>query len=157
MIAQSTNNLFTECCDLVNGDESCTESEGGVNFPQRDCDFLGIAMPMPTCWNGDLGIDNDHMNHMAYTVDGSVAGACPDGYDRRLPQIQLFLRIHNYRGSTYQYVLSDEKDVFHIDFMNGWREGKLQEIIDNCPVVGSGNDGYNPPCNCDDGFLTPTA
>ncbi len=29
---------------------------------------------MPTCWNGELDSD-DHKSHMAYTVDGYVAGA----------------------------------------------------------------------------------
>ena len=109
---------------------------------------------MPTCWNGNLGIDNDHISHMAYTVDGSVAGACPPGYNRRLPQIQLFVRISPYKGGTY--VLSDESDVFHVDFMNGWKEGTLQTIIDQCPVEeGSTELGYNPPCNCAEQFLTP--
>ena len=107
---------------------------------------------MPTCWNGDLGIDNDHINHMAYTVDGTVAGACPPGYDRRLPQIQLFVRITPYKGGTY--VLSDESDVFHVDFMNGWKVGTLQQIIDGCPVEGDLNSGYNPPCGCTEQFLT---
>ena len=107
---------------------------------------------MPTCWNGDLGIDNDHISHMAYTVDGYVAGACPPGYDRRLPQIQLFVRINNYKGGTY--MTSDESNIFHVDFMNGWQEGLLQRIIDECPIEGDGNAGYNPPCNCDQ-FLTP--
>ena len=108
---------------------------------------------MPTCWNGDLGIDGDHISHMAYTEDGEVAGACPPGFDRRLPQIQLFVRIADYRGDLYDYVLSDENtDAFHVDFMNGWQEGKLQEIIDNCQVIGDGSS-YNPPCNCDQ-FLT---
>ncbi len=107
---------------------------------------------MPTCWNGELGDTNDHINHMAYTVDGTVAGACPQGYNRRLPQIQLFVRITPYLGGTY--VLSDEADTFHVDFMNGWENGKLEEIIAGCKVTGDADSGYNPPCDCDD-FLTP--
>ena len=110
-------------------------------------------LAMPTCWNGQLGKDNDHKDHMAYTVDGSVAGACPSGFDRRVPQIQLFVRITGYKGALYDYTLSDENSVFHVDFMNGWEEGKLQDIIDNCPIEGD-ELGYNPPCNCDQ-FLTP--
>ncbi len=106
---------------------------------------------MPTCWNGDLGINNDHISHMAYTVDGSVAGDCPTGFNRRVPQIQLFVRIAPYKGGTY--TTSDESNVFHVDFMNGWQDDKLQEIIDNCPIIGNGNGGYNPPCNCDE-FMT---
>lgn len=103
-------------------------------------------------WNGeDDGRQGDHISHMAYTVDGSVAGDCPDGYDRRLPQIQLFVRITPYQGGTY--VLADESNVFHVDFMNGWKEGVLQDIIDNCPSQAAVSDEYNPPCGCDE-FLT---
>ena len=108
---------------------------------------------MPTCWNGDLGIDNNHIDHMAYTVDGTVAGDCPIGFNRRLPQIQLFVRIGNYRGNDYTYTLSDESDVFHVDFMNGWKEGVLENIINNCEVI-EHEPSYNPPCNCDE-LMTP--
>ena len=108
---------------------------------------------MPTCWNGNLGIDNDHVSHMKYTVDGDIAGECPEGYNRRLPQIQLLVRILNYKGATMEYTLADESSVFHVDFMNGWKEGTLQNVIDNCPVINDQFYGYNPPCNCAQ-FLT---
>ena len=50
--------------------------------------------------------------------------------------------------------MSNDSNIFHVDFMNGWEDGKLQEIIDNCPVEGDPEPGeYNPPCNCDQ-FLT---
>ena len=107
---------------------------------------------MPTCWNGDLGIDNNHRDHVAYTLNGEVDGPCPGTHTRRLPQVQFFLRINNYKGGIYE--LSNDSKVFHVDFMNGWEDGKLQEIIDNCPVVGDPEPGeYNPPCTCDQ-FLT---
>ncbi len=44
MIAYSTDNLFVECCDVnEQGEESCTESDGGMVFPNAKCDFVGIA------------------------------------------------------------------------------------------------------------------
>ena len=96
----------------------------------------------PTCWNGDLGITNDHKNHMAYTLDGEVAGPCPTSHPRRLPQVQLFVRIPNYQGGKYQ--LSDGNTEFHFDFFNGWQEGKLQQIIDNCMPQEQEIGEYNP-------------
>ena len=109
---------------------------------------------MPTCWNGDLGTDNDHMDHMAYTVDGTVAGDCPSGFNRRVPQIQIFLRLPNYRGTSRDYILSDgNTDLFHVDFLNGWEDGKLAEIIQNCEIEPH-EPSYNPPCNCAEQFLT---
>ena len=79
---------------------------------------------MPTCWDGaELGNNNDHKNHMSYTVDGRVAGACPSEFPRRFPQIQLFVRINGYEGG--EYTLSDGATVRRCD-------GALQRIIDRC-------------------------
>ena len=91
---------------------------------------------MPTCWDGvELGDNNNHKDHMAYSVDGTVAGRCPLGFNRRLPQVQLFVRVNNYKGADRRYQLSDGASDFHVDFFNGWQEGKLQEIIDNCIIL----------------------
>lgn len=155
--------MFTECCMLRNGEEECEAWEQSqIVFPTRRCDFFGIALAMPTCWDGRID-SPDHKSHMAYTVGGNVADPCPPGYDRRLPQVQLFVRITNYRGGTY--VLSDLKDTFHVDFFNGWEEGKLQTIMDTCQPQQQGVNEYNPPCDCTpealedegtyDGGLTP--
>ena len=43
-----------------------------MSLTNNSSDF---QIAMPTCWNGDLGIDGDHISHMAYTEDGYVAGA----------------------------------------------------------------------------------
>ena len=41
---ETGGNMFMECCDLdVQGEETCTETIGGVRFPKRDCGFLGMA------------------------------------------------------------------------------------------------------------------
>lgn len=152
---ETGGNLFMECCNVRGeDDETCTSTVGSIEFPKRNCDFLGLAFAMPTCWNGDPGVTNDHISHMAYTTDGTVAGNCPSGFNRRVPQIQLFVRIAPYRGRDVDYVLSDESSVFHVDFMNGWQENRLQQVIDNCPIEGNRESGYNPPCDCDQ-FLTP--
>jgi len=108
---------------------------------------------MPTCWDETKGIGiNDPFNHVTYTTDGTVSGPCPTGYDKRIPQVQLFVRINKYKGNQFKYQLADESDVFHVDFMNGWKEGSLEKIIDECEPIGD-EPGYNPPCNCDE-FLT---
>lgn len=107
---------------------------------------------MPTCWDESKGVGTDDpFGHVAYTTDSTVSGPCPTGYDKRIPQVQLFVRIGDYRGDIKSYQLSDGSDIFHVDFMNGWHEGKLQEIIDGCEPTGE--PGFNPPCECDQ-FLT---
>jgi len=149
---ETENNLFVECCDFTgDGEEDCSSTSGNpLIFPTRACDVVGVAMAMPTCWDETKGIGtNDPFGHVAYTIDGTVGGPCPAGYNTRVPQVQLFVRIVNYKGGTYE--LSDGSDVFHVDFMNGWQEGKLDEIINGCEPTGE--PGYNPPCDCDQ-FLT---
>jgi len=151
--AEGFKAMFTECCTLLGGEEESCESWERLMFPDRACDFLGLALAMPTCWNGELGDTNNHKDHMAYTLNGELTGECPDGYGQRLPQIQLFLRITGYRGDTYRYQLSDgSTSQFHVDFFNGWQEGKLQEIINGClPYPDQEVGEYNPPCDCTPG------
>lgn len=152
-------NLFSEClCP-----KKCTRSDGLCEsksdiFPSTACGEMGIAMAFPTCWDDSKGLGNsgDHMSHMAYTLNGEVDGKCPEGFNRRLPQIQLFVRIADYEGGQYTFsdnTLPGDEEVFHADFMNGWIEGKLEEIIDGCDPIPNEGDSYNPPCTCDQ-FLT---
>jgi len=103
---------------------------------------------MPTCWDGkSIGDNNDHKSHMRYTTNGKINGPCPAEFGHRLPQITLTVwSTEEYNGGIYQ--LSDGSDIFHVDFYNGWKEGKLLEILDECPPSGSADDGFNPPCAC---------
>lgn len=39
---ESGGNMLVECCDLIEGDEDCEEWDF-FRFPERSCDFLGIA------------------------------------------------------------------------------------------------------------------
>jgi len=163
-------NLFSEClcpkpCNRTDG--LCDPEDYGNSFddnnasffPMEACGEMGIAMAFPTCWDDSKGLGDtgDHMSHMAYTVDGTVAGACPEEYNRRLPQIQLFVRISDYEGGRYTFsdnTLPGDQEVFHADFMNGWDDDVLEDIIENCePFPGFSFDDYSPPCNCEE-FLT---
>jgi len=150
--------MMTECCNISDdGGESCEEWPF-LHFPTRNCDFVGIALAMPSCWNGvELGDNNDHIDHMRYTTNGQVAGPCPADFPVRLPELQLFVRILNYQGVNYQYQTSSgsvgadsegngDNQNFHVDFFNGWKEGTIQTLIDNCPVPEQ--NGYNPYCEC---------
>jgi len=147
---ETGGNLLVECC---NDGEACVTTSGNpLLFPRTRCGMMGLAFAMPTCWNTTAGIGDagDPKGHVAYTLDGSVGGDCPPGYDARIPQVQLFVRINDYEGG--KYMLSDRSDVFHMDFLNGWEKGKLEEIMAGCEP--SGEPGYNPPCDCAEEFLT---
>ena len=99
-------NLFSEClCERpCTRDDGLCESDSDF-FPSKACGKMGIAMNFPTCWDDSKGLGDtgDPISHMAYTDDGTVTGACPEGYNRRLPQIQLFVRIANYEGGKYTF------------------------------------------------------
>jgi len=45
-------------------------------------------------------------------------------------------------------------EIFHADFMEGWLDGALEEIIEDCESTQTEAGDYNPPCTCDQ-FLTP--
>jgi len=154
------HNLVIECCR--NGTQDCEYFKDFLTFPNMKCDLMEIFFSMPTCWDGQsLGDDNDHKSHMRYTTNGKVNGPCPEGFPRRLPQIEMNANIGlgSYDGTAKTYELSDGTSIWHVDFFNGWQEGKLQEIIDQCPF--SGNDApRNPDCGCtpnltNTNFLTP--
>lgn len=36
-------NMLTECCDFIGGEEENCEAWDRLVFPERKCDFLGIA------------------------------------------------------------------------------------------------------------------
>ena len=41
---ETGGNLFTECCDYdVFGEEVCTSNTGSIEFPTRNCAFLGLV------------------------------------------------------------------------------------------------------------------
>ena len=50
MIAFSDDNVMMECCNHnFLGGEVCSETWGGIDFPEEDCDFVGIAMGKRQC------------------------------------------------------------------------------------------------------------
>ena len=107
-------------------------------------------MTFPTCWNGDLDSE-DHMSHVAYTTNGELDGPCPTGYNKRLPQIMFFFRIINYTGGYHTFSsANNHPNTFHADYMSGWNDVFLQNVIDNCK-----NDSQtsSPVHFCED-FLT---
>merc|ERR1719510_2263169 len=150
--------MMTECCSYTEDDDESCEEWKFLHFPERNCDFVGIALAMPSCWDGvELGDKNNHKDHMRYTTNGEVAGPCPSDFPVRLPELQLFVRILNYQGADFKYELSSgsvgadsqgngDNQNWHVDFLNGWKEGTIQTLIENCPIPEQ--NGYNPYCEC---------
>lgn len=125
-----------------------TNQDGeGWGFPFEDCD--AYASPMrtdvhfPSCYNPKAGLD-DYKNNMAFpTAAGDDKHDCPEGWIHT-PHI-FFETYWNTHGLVDRYkdlVGKESPFVFangdatgfsvHGDFVSGWDEEALQQIIDNC-------------------------
>ncbi|CAJ1956119.1 unnamed protein product [Cylindrotheca closterium] len=150
----SGQNIQTECCDMRDDAKDDCETWNKLHFPTFPCGWLDISFSMPTCWNeASLGDDNDHKSHMAYTRNGEINGPCPSGFTKRVPHVELVVRIANYQGGTYQ-LSNGASTSWHVDFFNGWKEGKLQELIDTCQPDQNIDIGEDLPCSCAEEKLT---
>lgn len=126
----------------------------GVGFPDVSCD--GYASPLradihfPSCYNPELPL-NDYKNNMEYpqaSGDGKVD--CPQGW---IHVPHLFLEVYwdtpAFEGrwtpntGNQPFVLSNGDATgfsSHADFMAGWDEKVLQNIIDTCDAGTLGMD-----------------
>lgn len=136
-----------ECVGCENSEEEdgCIYSE----FPTEECIELEVSMALPSCWDGVNNDSEDHMSHVSYDVDGGrFDGDCPESHPVKIPEIQLFFRIQPYPGGTH--VFSDGTSFYHSDYISGWDQDELQNVLDNCENY---SDAANPDAWCDD-FLT---
>ena len=110
-------------CD---GDEESASTE----FPMEPCPGeFSIGFRMPNCWNGTLWSPDD--NHVTYTLEGTneAFDECPTGYFR-IPQLWIFVEMIGYKGG--RHVFADNSQNLHIDYLNGWQDGKLAEALASC-------------------------
>jgi hypothetical protein len=138
----------------------------GVGFPDKNCD--GYASPLradihfPSCWNPAEGLTN-YKTNMAWPTKGN----CPAGYVH-VPHLfyEVYWNTPKFASrwtpgqGTQPFVLSNGDPTgygLHGDFLSGWDEATLQQMIDNCDAGDSGMDkcpgligGVNDPstsCN----------
>ncbi|KAK0646476.1 hypothetical protein B0T16DRAFT_375131 [Cercophora newfieldiana] len=121
----------------------------GFGFPFQDCD--GYASPMrvdvhfPSCYNPAAGLDNFKANSAFPSDAGNGKLDCPQGWIH-VPHMffetywdthKFLPRFQNLIGKESPFVFANG-DVTgysaHGDFISGWDERALQQIIDNCDV-----------------------
>lgn len=111
------------------------------NFPSAPCRELAVHLAFPTCWDGVNLDSNNHRSHMAYGIglesgilstfaNGNII--CPESHPVLLPQILLFLRFMDFKGDGGYELCNGNKFDWHADYIMGWEENFLQEIMDNC-------------------------
>ncbi|VEU34573.1 unnamed protein product [Pseudo-nitzschia multistriata] len=125
---------FAECVNPSPCEAGDCYSENEF-FPTTKCDELEVSMTMPNCWDG-VRIDSapDHTSHVQYADDSAFDGECPESHPVKIPQIKLFFRIMPYDGGWHTF--SDLSSVYHSDYVAGWEEGILQNVLDNCENEG---------------------
>lgn len=107
---------------------------GSDFFPVTKCDELEVSMTMPSCWDGvSINSPPSHSTHVEYANEEDE---CPSSHPIKIPQIHLFFRIMPYDGGWHTF--ADGSDVFHADYVSGWDQDFLQNVLDTCDNEGFG-------------------
>lgn len=89
---------------------------------------LRLHVAFPDCWNGELRWNADAPS----AVHAPADAACPEGFDVRLPQIELVVHT-GLSGDLGTVRLSSEPQVpAHADVIVGWPPGGLPEPLAGC-------------------------
>ena len=124
-------------------------------FPPNPIECTGgvrAEVTFPSCWDGHSLDSSNHISHMAYPrPDGGwEAGSCPSSHPVRLPT--LFYEALYQTQDVFQpgdelfYSFGDYSGYgFHGDFVMGWEDGVIDELIDYCTY----NDGMSSQCNAE--------
>lgn len=123
---------LAECVNPSPCDPGDCETENTF-FPSTKCDELEVSMRMPSCWDGvSVSSPPEHTSHVVYPNEEDE---CPPSHPVAVPRIDVFFRIAPYDGGHHTF--SDGSSVFHSDYVSGWDEAFLQDILNNCD-----NDGF---------------
>jgi len=91
---------------------------------QPDDPRVALWANFPTCWNGS-GLEPADVVY-------AVNGACPSGFGKRFPliQVQMTWRIADGTGATFT-----TGDTFQVIFENFWVQAALDNLVQNCIVA----------------------
>jgi len=118
-------------------------------LPTKGCGELELNIKFPTCWDGINLEAKNGQNHVVYADecgkehDDCFDLDCPSTHPVRMPEIHLYARVLGYEGGAH--VFADGSDVFHSDYMSGWDEKELQDVLDNCD---NPSEAANPDFFC---------
>jgi Domain of unknown function (DUF1996) len=105
---------------------------------------LRVDINFPDCSNGRAD-SADHQSHMAYSqprATGRGRWVCPRTHPIYVPQLSLKYRFATRGGPDVGFVTGDMSTA-HADFMNGWDEERLEQLVRDClntdKYCGAGN------------------
>merc|ERR1739845_121892 len=126
-------------------------------FPDNPVDCIGgirAEVTFPSCWDGHSPDSQNHQSPMAYPrpKGGWEAGKCPPSHPVRVPTL-FFEAIYQTQtvvesGDELVYSFKDYSGFgFHGDFVMGWKEGTLEQLIDYCTYHDGLSAGDHVQCN----------
>lgn len=136
------------------GIQSLHNTGSGIGFPVVNCD--GYASPLrmdlhfPSCYNPAAGLENYKTNTAFPSSTGNNKQDCPAGW---IHTPHIFYEVYwntpkfvdrwTEDGKSQPFVLANgDRTGYsgHGDFIAGWDETVLQQMIDNCDAGDSGMD-----------------
>jgi hypothetical protein len=101
-------------------------------------EYLVMAMDFPRCWDGKNLDSPNHKDHMSKAVNGS----CPASHPVPIPQITFNMRFKvtkpnealtwRLSSDNYQFTGNNAGYSAHADYVEGWQEGFMANIVKNC-------------------------
>jgi hypothetical protein len=107
---------------------------------------LRVDINFPDCSNGQAD-STDHKSHMAYSqpaADGRGQWVCPATHPTLMPRLSLEYRFATTGGPGVRFS-SGDMSTAHADFMNGWDEERLAQLVRDCLNADEYCGGTNSP------------
>jgi hypothetical protein len=124
------------------GEWDCGNPGGTTKEIPASCpkgNVLIVRYKAPSCWDGRHLDTPDHKSHMTYPVNGG----CPADHPVAVPMLQSKVAYKLTNGNTKGLVYSSGASFsFHYDFMNGWQQARLEELVKHCINQGRQCNGY---------------
>ncbi|KAL8690092.1 MAG: hypothetical protein Q9224_004488 [Gallowayella concinna] len=117
---------------------------------------LAVAMRFPSCWNGNPFNPDEPLAHMSYPTNRNGIAGCPEPFNKaRFAEvfIEYWLDVSQFDGqygaNESPFVLSNGDPTgygFHMDFLNGWKQGVLARAMKSCSPGNTGDALDTPQC-----------
>ncbi|KAJ7503522.1 hypothetical protein B0H11DRAFT_2222814 [Mycena galericulata] len=135
-------------------------------LPSQECPSgIRAQINFPSCWDGVNSDSVDHKSHVAFLSTGPDSGTCSDPkFPKTLPRIfmEMYLDTADLYAQRDQAMNPDQPFVYsmgdptgygyHADFIMGWEDGVLQNVVDKCNC----NEFGDPTCCSQAGIFTFT-
>ncbi len=91
---------------------------------------MEISISFQECWDGVNLDSTDHKSHVAFRLGEADDAPCPATHPVRLPRLDFFIRWFNTPRARWRFSDEIEPLVFHADYISGWDEAFLQQLLD---------------------------